>query len=122
MRNMYRLNTNSRPAYKNSAESVIFGVPACSYTRSKREVVLNNSSRRMRAEGLKVGEGDSSPDWATADRLPAVGEIVMCTGGRAEVIKLCGKTSDGSRLLELKLIDEKAAPFFAASSNVLLRV
>jgi hypothetical protein len=39
----------------------------------------------------------------------------------AEVIKLHGKTSDGSRLLELRLVEEKAPPFFASSSNVLVR-
>lgn len=82
--------------------------------------MFSNSSRRMTAEGLKVN-ADAETEWKSAsDRLPAVGEIVKCTGGMAEVIKLHGKTSDGSRLLELKLVAEKAPPFYAAASNVLV--
>ena len=81
--------------------------------------MFNNSSRRMKAEELKVC-AETAADWMESDRLPAVGEVVYCTGGRAEVIKLHGKTSDGSRLIELKLLDEHAAPFFAASSNILV--
>lgn len=71
----------------------------------------------MKAEELKV---ETTSDWTTSDRLPSVGEIVLCTGGRAQVIKLHGKTSDGSRLIELKLLDEQGPPFFAASSNILV--
>lgn len=83
--------------------------------------MFSNSSRRMTVEGLKVASG-SDTDWhPCADRLPTVGEIVKCTGGMAEVIKLHGKTSDGSRLIELKLIAEKAPPFYAASSNILVQ-
>jgi hypothetical protein len=74
----------------------------------------------MTADGLRVN-AETETDWmAGTDRLPCVGEIVKCTGGMAEVVKLHGKTSDGSRLLELKLIAEKAPPFFAAASNVLV--
>jgi hypothetical protein len=83
--------------------------------------LFSNSSRRMTAEGLKVN-ADSEPDWKMAtERLPTIGEIVKCTGGMAEVIKLHGKTSDGSRLIELKLVAEKAPPFYAAASNVLVK-
>jgi hypothetical protein len=38
----------------------------------------------------------------------------------AEVVKVLGKTGDGSRLLELRLPDTSAKPFFAAASNVLV--
>lgn len=62
------------------------------------------------------------PGWeAAAGRVPSVGERVYCLEGPGEVIQVLGKTGDGSRLLELKLDDHKA-PFFAAASNVLLRV
>jgi hypothetical protein len=38
----------------------------------------------------------------------------------AQVVRVLGKTGDGSRLLELKLPDTSAKPFFAAASNVLI--
>ena len=52
--------------------------------------------------------------------MPVVGDRVYCTGGLAEVKRLLGKATDGTRILELKLIDVVAAPFFAAASNVLV--
>ena len=62
------------------------------------------------------------PGWEpAAGRLPHVGEHVYCTEGPAQVVKLLGRTSDGSRLLELRCTD-RAQPFFASSSNVLVRV
>jgi hypothetical protein len=75
----------------------------------------------MTVEGLKVAAGGDAEWQPCEERLPSVGEIVKCTGGMAEVIKLHGKTSDGSRLIELKLIAEKAPPFYAASSNILIQ-
>jgi hypothetical protein len=51
-----------------------------------------------------------------------VGENVQCIEGEAEVVKLLGRTGDGSRLLELRLPDRPKQPFFAASSNVLVQV
>lgn len=83
--------------------------------------MFGNSSKRMKADDLQINR-ESQPEWSTgSEKLPTVGEIVMCTSGMAEVIKLHGKTSDGSRLLELRLVEEKAPPFFASSSNVLVR-
>jgi hypothetical protein len=59
------------------------------------------------------------PDWPSGqDRLPVVGEQVFCTEGMAEVVRILGKTGDGSRLLELSLQDNPKPPFFAAASNV----
>jgi hypothetical protein len=83
--------------------------------------LFGNSSKRMKTEDLQVNR-ETNPDWTTGlERLPRVGELVVCASGMAEVVKLCGKTSDGSRLLELRLVDQKAPPFFAAASNVLVR-
>jgi hypothetical protein len=74
----------------------------------------------MRADDLTVCR-EAQPDWTTGlENLPRVGAVVMCTAGLAEVVKLHGKTGDGSRLLELRLVDEKAPPFYAAASNVLV--
>jgi hypothetical protein len=45
---------------------------------------------------------------------------VQCAEGLAEVVRIGGKTGDGSRLLELCLPDRPRQPFFAAASNVLV--
>jgi hypothetical protein len=80
---------------------------------------MSTSSGRTRIE-LKV-DTTSRPEWKTGVEVPvAVGTEVFCTEGRAEVTRMLGKTSDGSRLLELKLIGVEARPFFAAASNVLV--
>jgi hypothetical protein len=80
-----------------------------------------NSSRRLRNADLH-GDSESHPGWiAHAARTPGRGETVVCTEGRAEVAKVCGKTGDGSRLLELRLLDKEAPPFYAAASNVLVQ-
>jgi hypothetical protein len=55
-----------------------------------------------------------------ADLTPVVGDRVHCTGGLADVVKILGKASDGTRILELKLVEIVAPPFFAAASNVLV--
>jgi hypothetical protein len=82
---------------------------------------LANSSRRTPLASLRVAASEERPDWITAtDRLPALGEQVCCTEGMAEVTKILGKTSDGSRLLELVLPERPRHPFFAAASNVLV--
>lgn len=83
--------------------------------------MFSNSSKRLKPDDLQIDQ-DANPEWVTGNvQLPAVGERVLCTNGMAEVVKVLGKTSDGSRLLELRLVEEKAPPFFASSSNVLLR-
>lgn len=80
-----------------------------------------NTVRRLRNTDLKVDATDL-PGWhKVPGRTPECGEIVYCTEGMAEVARICGKTSDGSRLLELRLLDRTAPPFFAAASNILSR-
>lgn len=79
-----------------------------------------NSSRRIGLESLRVASSDH-PGWVSgSERLPSVGEQVHCTDGTAEVVRILGKTGDGSRLLELRLADRPRQPFFAAASNVLV--
>jgi len=81
---------------------------------------MNNSSRRTNPADLHVDQ-TARPEWQKGgERIPAVGEQVYCTSGIAEVVRLLGKTGDGSRLLELKLPADGAKPFFAAASNVLV--
>jgi hypothetical protein len=80
----------------------------------------SNSSKRLSDADLYVNP-DDRPGWPTgANRVPEVGEEVYCAQGEGTVARVCGKTSDGSRLLELQLKDPKAKPFFAAASNVLV--
>jgi hypothetical protein len=79
--------------------------------------LLSNSARRIRAEELHV-DGNAYPDWVSGkDRLPTAGSQVLCTAGLAEVVKVLGKTGDGSRLLELRLQGVNQ-PFFVAASNI----
>ncbi len=79
-----------------------------------------NSSKRLRFEELRV-DRSARHGWQSGDQqVPRVGQQVYCTQGMADVIRLLGKTGDGSRLLELRLVDRVAPPFFAAASNVLV--
>lgn len=79
-----------------------------------------NSSRRVRAADLRVDPG-SRPGWEIVeDRVPGKGERVYCTEGEAEVARVCGRTSDGNRILELRILERMAPPFYAAASNVLV--
>lgn len=79
-----------------------------------------NSSRRLSGRGLRVDQA-LWPGWVDAsDQLPCIGEEVKCTEGSAVVVRVLGKTGDGSRLIELSLPDRPKHPFFAAASNVLV--
>ena len=79
-----------------------------------------NSTKRMRAEEFRVDPEDR-PGWVRgSDHIPAVGQEVYCAGGPGSVASVHGKTGDGSRLLQIRLSDETAPPFFAAASNVLI--
>lgn len=74
-----------------------------------------------RREALRVSSV-AHPGWKVGDgRIPLVGEAVYCADGVAEVARLLGRTGDGSRLLELRLLHSPKTPYFAASSNVLSR-
>lgn len=79
-----------------------------------------NTSRRLTDAELYVNR-EARPGWPTgAERTPCKGEEVFCVRGDAEVTRVLGKTGDGSRLLELRLTEPDAKPFFAAASNVLV--
>ena len=80
----------------------------------------SNTSRRLRAEDFRV-DATTRPGWVTGqERAVGVGEEVYCIGGVGIVAAVHGKTGDGSRLLEIRLEDVAAKPFFAAASNVLV--
>ena len=79
-----------------------------------------NTTRRLHAEDFRV-DANIRPGWVVGnERVVGIGEEVYCTGGLGTVSAILGKTGDGSRLLEIRLADATAKPFFAAASNVLL--
>jgi hypothetical protein len=79
-----------------------------------------NNSKRIRPDQLQV-DSTAHPDWESGATLsPVPGDRVFCAAGLAQVSRLAGKASDGSRILELKLVDIVAPPFFASSANVLV--
>ena len=80
----------------------------------------SRGARSLRAEEFIVSL-DDRPGWIRAsDRMPTPGEEVYCAGGPGELVSVHGRTGDGSRLLQIRLEDEAARPFFAAASNVLV--
>jgi hypothetical protein len=82
--------------------------------------VSSRPSKRVHNAEMYV-DPDARPGWITgAERTPVVGEEVFCAAGPGEVAAVLGKTGDGSRLVEIRLPDPKAKPFFAAASNVLV--
>ena len=84
--------------------------------------MLPNNMARVPLEQIRI-ESLELPGWhAGSERIPSVGESVHCIEGEAEVVRILGRTSDGSRLLELRLPERPKQPFFAASSNVLVQV
>src|SRR5688500_4651305 len=87
----------------------------------RREVMpMMKSAKNLRALDFQV-TADDRPGWIPGtERLPLTGETVYCAGGEGTVVSIQGKTGDGSRLLQIRL-EETKAPFFAASSNVLLK-
>lgn len=79
-----------------------------------------SNARRLDRETLTV-DPEARPGWISGtERTPLAGEEVFCAAGAALVVKVLGKTSDNSRLLELKLVEGDGKPFFASSSNVLV--
>lgn len=80
----------------------------------------SRGAKSLRAEEFRVSAEDR-PGWVRGSvRTPDVGQEVYCAGGPGEVVSVHGKTGDGSRLLQIRLEDESARPFFAAASNVLV--
>lgn len=79
----------------------------------------NNSSARVKLETLRVSSIEMDGWSVSPDRTPCVGDFVHCADGLAEVVGVHGRTSSGSRLLELKVDGSEGKAYFAAASNVL---
>jgi hypothetical protein len=62
-----------------------------------------NDTSRVSRESLRISSTEP-PGWQqpAAGYVPNKGDIVYCTQGPAEVVRVLGRTSDGSRLLELR--------------------
>jgi len=81
--------------------------------------VSSDGTGSIRRDSLRVTAMDR-PGWCVGDgSTPQPGEAVFCVDGEAEVVRVLGRTGDGSRLLELMLPATPKASYFAASSNVL---
>lgn len=84
-------------------------------------VQATQPARPRGAHDLRVDQS-KHPGWTTGmDRLPTPGEHVQTFEGRATVIRVLGRTSSGGRLLELRMLDGRTAPFFAAAANVMVQ-
>jgi len=83
--------------------------------------VNQSNTSRVSRDSLKISSVQPS-GWLApaAGSVPRAGETVYCTEGPAEVVRVLGRTSDGSRLLELRCSD-RPQPFFVSSTNVLVR-
>jgi len=81
----------------------------------------SSNTSRVSRDNLRISSVNP-PGWKSAapGHVPESGEMVYCTEGPAEVVRRLGRTSDGSRLLELRCMNQTQA-FFASSSNVLVR-
>jgi hypothetical protein len=75
---------------------------------------------RVPRESLRISSIDPEGWRLIPGKVPDVGELIYCLSGPAAVVRRRGRTSDGSRLLELRC-DDSSKPFFASSSNVLFR-
>lgn len=85
-----------------------------------RPSIISTRSGRRHAEPLHL-DRTARPDWPTAEECDAkAGDEAYCTAGPARVVRVLGKTSSGSRLLELSVPAQPRVPFFAAASNVLI--
>ena len=81
----------------------------------------DNTSRISR-DSLRISSTEP-PGWQppATGHVPNEGDTVYCTQGPAEVIRVLGRTSDGSRLLQLRCA-HRTEPFFVTSTNILVPV
>jgi hypothetical protein len=83
--------------------------------------MASSNMSRERAASVRIVPTDYPGFHTAPDYVPRVGEQVQTTEGRAEVVSVLTRLTDGRRLLELRLEEKPKPPFFAASDNVLVR-
>lgn len=81
---------------------------------------MSGNTSRTRKAALRI-EPQSDDDWQVSSDVPGLGDEVRTVEGTATVVRVLGKVSDGSRLLELKVVGRDGPSYFAATSNVLQR-
>ena len=80
----------------------------------------DSNTSRVPRDSLRIWSVER-PGWhVSPGKVPDPGEWICCVEGPAEVLRVLGKTSDGSRLLELRF-ESRPQPFFASSSNIMFR-
>jgi hypothetical protein len=85
-----------------------------------RPSLISRSADGPRPEDQRI-DPSARPGWVKGNvREPRVGDEVYCTAGAGTVLRIHGRTGNGSRLLEVRLAHSAKAPFFVASSNVLV--
>jgi hypothetical protein len=88
-------------------------------TQPRPSIVTRKDSKAPSPDKLIV-DPTARPDWVAASTVSMkVGDDVYCTGGSGSVVRVLGKTGNGSRLLEVKLDSGVRDSFFVPASNVL---
>ena len=82
-----------------------------------RTPMLPKNTSRVARQLLDISSHPQD-GWEVLEKTPVLGDVVLSVEGFAEVVRVLGKVSDGSRLLELKIVDREGPSFFAATSNV----
>jgi hypothetical protein len=80
--------------------------------------MLPKNTSRVARQLLNISS-HSQEGWEVSETTPTIGAEVLSIEGRATVVRVLGKVSDGSRLLELEIVHRDGPSFFAATSNVL---
>lgn len=80
--------------------------------------MLPKNTSRVPRKLLDI-ESHPQEGWEVSTTTPQIGATVHSVEGFAEVVRILGKVTDGTRLLELKIVDRDGPSFFAATSNVL---
>ena len=85
-----------------------------------RGTMASENTSRVPAGTVRIASTPHAGYHADPDYVPQVGEWVHTTEGAAEVIRVLTRVT-GGRLLELRLENRPKPPFFAASTNVLIK-
>jgi hypothetical protein len=82
--------------------------------------MAEQDTSRVSRDSLRISSTEP-PGWEppVEGHIPKEGDPVYCTQGPAKVVRVLGRTSDGSRLLQLRCAD-RSEPFFAVSTNILV--
>lgn len=87
---------------------------------ARASLLARSDAGRLKPQDQKI-DRSARPGWPTgAECAPQVGDVVYCTAGLGTVLRVLGRTGNGSLLLELRLPAGGKASFFASGSNVLM--